>query len=88
MRLIQNKKWFKPREIAQLGLIQSSSGTNNEAGNYNFILELIKAGKLRAKDYSVSGGKPYWLISEDEIKRWHRATSNRLEVTRKQKVVN
>lgn len=72
MRTIRNQKWYRPREIARLGLIQNSSGSNNEAGNYNFILNLIKAGKLKAKDYSSTGRQPYWLVPESEIDKYHK----------------
>lgn len=70
---IYGKKWYKPREIARLGLIQSSKGdASTLSGSYNFILELIKSGKLKARNYSHSGTRSYWLISEDEIKRYHK----------------
>lgn len=70
MRKIEGKKWYKPREIAVLGLIKNSTGGDNVESNYNFILKLIKAGKLAAKNYGI-GGTPYWMVSEDEIKRWN-----------------
>lgn len=66
------KTWYKPMEIAKLGLIKNSKGDRSTvAGNYNFVLELIRTGHLRAKNYSQSGGKPYWLVPEDEITRYH-----------------
>lgn len=71
MRKIEGKKWYKPREIAVLGLIKNSTGGDNVESNYNFILKQIKAGKLKAKNYSVSEVVPYWMVSEDEIKRFN-----------------
>lgn len=71
MKTIYNKRWFTPMEIAKQGLIQSSKGANGTvAGNYNFVLELIKSGRIRAKNYA-KGKKPYWLVPEDEIVRYH-----------------
>jgi len=66
----RGKKWFKPRELAQLGIIQSGSGSNNIHGNYAFILRMIKSGKLEAKNYS-SSKTAYYLVSEDAIKKYH-----------------
>lgn len=72
MRRIDNKIWYKPMEIAQLGLIRNSLGKRGTvAGNYNFVLELIKSGRLRAKNYSTGDKRAYWLVPEDEIARYH-----------------
>lgn len=71
MRTIYGKRWFRPREIARLGLIRNSTGGDNEDSNYNFVLELIKSGRLRAKDYSSSTKRHFWLVPEDEIQRYH-----------------
>lgn len=72
MKAIDGKNWYKPMEIAQLGLIQNSKGMRGSvAGNYNFVLELIKSGRLRAKNYSIGAAKPYWLVPESEIQRYH-----------------
>jgi hypothetical protein len=70
MRKIEGKKYYKPREIAQLGLIKNSTGGDNVESNYNFILNLIRSGKLTAKNYSM-GATPYWLVSEDAIAKYH-----------------
>lgn len=69
-KILYGKKWYRPREIASLGLIQNSSGTNNVHGNYKFILNQIKAGKLLAKNYSTTD-RPYYLVSEDAINKYH-----------------
>ena len=66
------KQWYRPREIAKLGLILNSKGTlGTESSRYSFITKLILDGKLRAKDYSKIGSKPYWLVSAKEIERYN-----------------
>lgn len=59
-------------EIARLGLIQNSRGDRGAlSGHYNFVLELIKTGRLRAKNYSVGTQRNNWLVPEDEIADYH-----------------
>lgn len=59
-----------------MGLIKNSRGTTaSQAGNYNYILELIKSGRLRAKNYSVGSKKAYWLVPESEIVRYHNTVT-------------
>lgn len=70
MQKIKGEKWYRPREIAQLGLIKNSTGGDNEMSNYNFILVQIKAGRLKARNYSVSESYPYYLVSEIAIKKY------------------
>lgn len=72
MVIIRGKKFYKPREIAKLGLIQNSSGSNNEVSNYNFILEQIKSGQLKATNYSTGGKLKYWLVSEEEVDKYNQ----------------
>lgn len=67
MRTMYGQKWYKPREIAKLGLIQNSAGTNSVSGNYNFILNLIKSGRLKAKNYSTGEILNYYIVSEKAI---------------------
>lgn len=67
----RDHKWYRPRQIAREGLIVSPSGYSNETGNYHYVLRMIKEGHLRAQDYSAVGAKPYWIISEAEIKRFN-----------------
>lgn len=75
MKLILGKKWYRPTEIADKGLIQNSRGdASTPRGNYNFILELIKSGQLKANNYSA-GVKAYYLVCEDEIERYHKEIS-------------
>jgi hypothetical protein len=72
MRKINNKKWYRPREIAEQGLIKNSTGGDNVESNYNFILVQIRNGNLKGKNYS-EGSVPYWLVCEDAIRDYHKA---------------
>lgn len=74
MRTLYGQTWYRPREIADYGLILNSRGRKD----YYFVLELIKSGRLRAKDYG-RGKVPYWLVPESEIARYHD-TVTRVEV--------
>lgn len=72
MRTMYNRKWYTPMEIARLGLIQNSKGDRSTvSGNYNFVLELIKSGKLRAKNYSHGTQRQNWLVPEEAITIYH-----------------
>lgn len=71
MKVINGKKWYKPREIAKLGLITNSTGNDNEDGNYNFILELIRNDRLKAVNYSVGNKLAYYIVCETEIQEYH-----------------
>lgn len=76
MRTRYNKKWYTPMEVAKLGLIQNSKGDQGTlSGHYNYILELIKSGQLKAKDYSHGYQRANWLIGEDEIGRYHEVVN-------------
>lgn len=68
-------KLYKPSEIAKEGLIRNSVNSDNYIANYQFVLKLIKAGRLKAKDYG-SGSRKYWLVSADEIKRYNAEVNN------------
>lgn len=74
MRVIYNQKWYRPMEIAKLGLIKNSVNSESVNSNYEFILGLIKTGRLRAKNYS-KGNKPFWLVPESEVARYHDTVS-------------
>lgn len=72
MRTIYDKKWYTPMDVAKLGLIKNSKGDKaTVSGNYNFVLELIKSGRLRAKNYSHGKQRQNWLIPEDAIAAYH-----------------
>lgn len=75
MREIYGQRWFRPMEIAEQGLIKNSMGDRGTvAGHYDYVLELIKAGKLKAKNRG-KGKKPYWLVPESEIERYHQTVT-------------
>lgn len=64
-------KLYKPREIARLKLITNGAASDNEQSNYQYILELIKGGKLKvAREYGTKSRR-FYLISETEIKHYH-----------------
>lgn len=69
-KTLNGKVWLRPRDIAKAGLIKNSTGNDSEGSNYFFILKLIKSGQLKAKNYGTKS-RAYWLVSEDEIKRYH-----------------
>lgn len=71
MKTRYNRTWYRPREIARLGLIKNSVNSDNEYSNYLYILGLIRSGRLRAKNYSKGSKMNYWLVPEDEIARYH-----------------
>lgn len=70
MRTLYGQKWYRPMEIAKLGLIKNSVNSESVNSNYEYILGLIKSGRLRAKNYS-KGNKPFWLVPESEVARYH-----------------
>jgi len=69
-------KLYKPREIAKLGLIRNGINSKNENSNYQYVLNLIKGGKLKpARNYGTNS-RSYHLISEAEIKRYNQEANN------------
>lgn len=73
--MVKLKEWYKPREIAKLGLIKNSVNSDNEDSNRHFILSLIKSGKLKAKNYGSNPEYPYYVVSAEEIERYHDANA-------------
>lgn len=67
------KEFYRPREIAQNRWITNSLSSEKESSNYDFILELIKRGKLKATNYSKSEYRPYWVVSAKEIERYRKS---------------
>lgn len=67
--------YLRPKEIAKRGLIRNGTGGDNVDANYVYILRVIKAGKLKAKDYGT-GSRPYWKVSMAEIKRYNSEVNN------------
>lgn len=72
MKKLYSKTWYTPRDIARLGLIKSPRSPEDEQSSYVFIIGLINAGTLKARNYG-KGNKPYWLVSETELERYHEA---------------
>lgn len=72
MRKLYAKSWYTPREIARLGLIKSPKSPEDENSSYVFVLGLIQSGKVKHKNYG-KGERPYYLVSEDEIAKYHEA---------------
>lgn len=68
---IDPNKWYRPREIAKQRLITNSLDSDKESANYDFILELIKRGELKARNYSKTAYRSYWLVSGKEIQAYH-----------------
>lgn len=65
------KEYYRPHEIAQLGLITNSTGGDNVASNYKHILQLIKTGNLKARNYGL-GSRPYYMVKASEIERYRQ----------------
>jgi hypothetical protein len=72
MRKLYAKTWYTPREIARLGLIKSPKSPEDETSSYVYVLGLIQSGKLKFKNYG-KGQRPYYLVSETEIAKYHEA---------------
>lgn len=72
MKTLYGQTWYKPREIAQLGLIQNSLGdAGTENSHLHYIRKVIKDGTLKARNYS-RGKRPHYLVSEKSIKEFNR----------------
>ena len=66
--------WFKPKDIADQGMILDPKGQKN----YRYILRLIKNGQLKAKVWAEQGvgddkTKPYFMVHIDEIRQFNEA---------------
>jgi len=70
MRIIRGIKYYRPKEVAQLGLIKNTVDSEKMLSNYDYVLRLIRNGKLKAKDYCTTD-KHYWLVSEKEVERYN-----------------
>jgi len=74
--VLGGERYLKPREIADMGLITNSMGNKNPYSNYQYILKLIRTGKLKAKNYSTGKIRKYWLVSEREIYRYNDSVTD------------
>lgn len=66
------QEWFKPKAIAEQGLILDSNGNKS----YRHVVRLIKNGKLKARVWarqSIGDGKEkeYYSVHIDEIHRYN-----------------
>jgi hypothetical protein len=65
------KAWYKPREIARMGVIVNSVGNNSESSNYHYIVKLIRTRRLQAKEVGMGAkARPVYLVSRDELQRY------------------
>ena len=71
-----HKRFYKPREIARLGLITNYNQSDNEDSNYIFIINEIKHGNLEAKNYGKASRK-YFVVTAKEIKRYNAQRDKR-----------
>lgn len=65
--------YYKPREIAKLGLIKNGIDSKNEMSIYQYVLDLIKGEKLKVARNYGTGKRPYYKISAEEINRYNRS---------------
>lgn len=68
MNTIDENRWYKTKEVARENWIQKP-GVNLFSAKYNYILNLIKDGKLIAKNFG-RGKIEYFGIKGSEIKRF------------------
>lgn len=73
MKMLYGKVFYRPREIAERGLITNSKGGDATINsNYSYILSLIRDGEIKAISYSRRVSKvKHYLVSEDEIERFN-----------------
>jgi len=64
------KNWYRPKEIAQNGWIKNTLNSDKMLSNYDWILDEIKRGNLKAKNYGKNPKYPYYLVSAAEIERY------------------
>jgi len=64
------KNWYRPKEIAENGWIKNTLSSDKVLSNYDWILDEIKRGNLKAKNYGKNPKYPYYLVSAKEIERY------------------
>lgn len=61
---IDPTKWYKPSEVASLGLIENSKGVRDK----QYVRILIRRGLLAWRNYAMGEkGRNYYLIQGSEI---------------------
>ena len=63
------EKYFSPREITDMKLITNTKGK----GDYNYVLSLIRDGKLSAKVLNEGKQVTYYVVSMTEIERFNNS---------------
>jgi hypothetical protein len=61
---------YTPRQLAQLGIIRNSIGSENEISNYQFILHEIEADRLEAINISAGEHKAHYIVTNRAIKQY------------------
>lgn len=69
-KIVFEKKWYRPKEIAAKGWITNTLNSDKVLSNYDWILDEIKRGNLIAKNYGKNPAYPYYLVSAAEIERY------------------
>lgn len=75
---INPNEWYKPRQIAEFGWVKTPS-TKEISAIYNYVLKLIKNGKLRAINYAEGekGLNYYKVLGKDIIDFINRELAER-----------
>lgn len=72
MKILYGKVFYRPREIAERGLITNTKGDAGTVdSNYTYILSLIRDGKLKAKNFSRGTKTAHYMVPEAEIERFN-----------------
>ena len=67
---IQPNKYYKPMQIAEAGWIVTP-GTKKLLSVYNYVLKLIKRGKLPARNYAEGEkGQQYYKVLGSDISKY------------------
>lgn len=69
---MKRENWYKPRDIARLGLIKSPGRASTESGHYRFIMRQINAGRIKVINYAGPDSPPRYMVSETEIRQFNR----------------
>lgn len=76
MKILYGKVFYRPREIAERGLITNTKGdAGSVESNYTYVLQLIRDGKLKAKNLSRGTKTAHYMVPEAEIERFNKELS-------------
>jgi hypothetical protein len=62
---IDPNREYRPMEIVNLGFIKNTKGSGGY-GAYNFVLNLIRAGKIKARNVGM-GKVPHFMVKGEDI---------------------